>query len=232
MAGDVVRAMRRSMSCPILASAAVVALHGSAHAMGTDRTAELRAWNRDGSAALIEEQTARDGDQSRSYAIVAVGAKAVEVTISWTMRQDGKDIEQIAVSDCVQAANRLSTASSANRIAGIAIDATQCKRDRRKVVTVRADGDLAWIALPQGRLPTVREQAAWDVVKQVAPAYKPFLPDAGCTTSNETIDVANKTGRLILVFSAWTCSNPIRTTVRGFVPTKTGYVDAQLWGAS
>ncbi len=214
----------------VLAGSAVLAMSSSAHAMGSDWTADLLAWNTDGSAALIEKQTFRDGDRSTSFAVVVAGAKAVDLAISSTLREDSKDVEQIAVADCVKAAKQLATAVSSNRVAGITVDADQCKSDRRKVVTVVTGGDVAWVALPQGRTPTAREQTAWDVVKQIAPAYKPFLPVTDCSTSNDTIDVANKSGKLVLVFSSWTCNSPVRTTVRGFTPTKTGYVDAQIWG--
>jgi hypothetical protein len=213
--------------------AGIVAVPLSAHAMGSDRISTLVAWNHDGSAALIEHRTYRDGDHSLGYTVVAVGAKPVSAGITATMRADSKDDEQIAVADCTAAAKQLATALAADHFSGVDVHADECKRARNGVVSIASDAqrevEQSWVALPQGRTPTAREQASWDVVKQLAPSYQPFVPAAGCAAQHDTIDVANRSGKLVLVFSAWTCNTPVRVTVTGFVPKGDTFEDAHLF---
>jgi len=214
--------------------AAALAIPLSAHAMGSDRISTLLAWNRDGTAALIEQPSYRDGDHALGYTVVAVGAKPVTVSISNAMRFDSKDNEQIADTDCATAAKQLASALATNHLTGVDVHADQCKNARRAVVTVAADTERdveqSWVALPQGRTPTAREQASWDIVKQASPTYQPFVASIDCNASHEAIDVANKTGKLVLLFSSTTCNSPTRITVTGFVPKGAAYEDAHLFG--
>lgn len=197
---------------------------GTAAAMGSDVSVDLVAWNRDGSAAVLATHTFRDGDRSTRYSIVAVGAKPVEAAVSQTTRDSGRDDEQIGLAACKQATAQLAAALTAHHFDGVVAKSARCSDAKRDIVVVTAAvsdaADRSWVALPQGRSPTARELASWNAAKSVTPAYQPLglSPGDACDKQTDTLDVANKSGKLILVFASWRCNSPIKTIVHRFVP--------------
>jgi hypothetical protein len=215
---------------------AMLAAAGRANAMGADRYRELIAWNNDGSAALVEQRIVQNVslDRSRQYIIVAAGVKPIEIEISRIDHgSQSKDVETIDAAACAKALKRLGSALAANHFDGVATSADRCKDADRNVVhvtaTVALDVERSWVALPQQRTPTVRERTSWAVVDKLYRDYQPFLPASDCGANNvhDTIDVANRSGKLVLVFSAQICNSPTRVEIHGFAPDgHGGYADA------
>ncbi len=184
------------------------------------------AWNRDGTAALLEHRTYWDGDTSLGYSIVSAGAKPVAVAISQTLRADGMDVEQIARTDCTNATVTLASALAARHFDGVMLVADQCNHAERRVLVVGADATRAveqsWVALPQGRPATAREEAAWAAAKQAVPEYSLFAPsEETCSGSgHRTVDIAAKSEQLVLVFTLRSCDSPIKELVHAFAGGK------------
>jgi hypothetical protein len=200
---------------------------GSAHAMGTAWDDTLLAWNRDGSAALIERTSFRDGDKGLSYTVVAAGKAPVTVAISSTTRDTGTDLEQLPDRDCVAAVKQLTAVLAADHFDGVVVHAG-CTGVHAATVAVPArvarEAERSWVALAQGRPRTPRETVSWELANRVTPGYKPLADDAAC---GDTLDIANATGKLILVFASWRCNDPIRTSVHAFEPSTGGYVEQE-----
>jgi hypothetical protein len=216
---------------------AVLLTSGAANAMGSDRLVDLVAWNSDGSAALLRSTSFRDGDTGLSYAIIAADGPATNAVVSATTRDSGKDLEQIDTGSCRRAVRELATAIAARHFDNVLVRADDCAGNRTAIATIdatgRGDVERSWVAMPQGRAATAREQAVWAAVRTFKPGYAPVLPIANpnaCATSYDTLDAATRSGKLLLVFTSWTCNSPIRVTVTAFKPGANGYVDLKLEG--
>jgi hypothetical protein len=217
--------MRRAVIAPLLLAAA------TAHAMGTDVSTQLIAWNADGSVALLATATNRDGDKSTSYALLSATDPLLTAAISRTVRANSMDNEAISVADCTAAAHQLARALDAAKFAGVTVHADACKGDRRKVLAIGGAQQRAveqsWVALPQGgRVATPREQAGLDALVIAEPDYQPIAPNQLASGQQcRGIDVASASGKLVLVISSFLCGNPAKTRVRAFAPDKTGLAE-------
>ena len=214
------------MLARLLLAAVVLALPHTAHAMGCDDDATLVAWNKDGSAALLEEHSQCDGDRGTTFSIVDVTGTSTVAVLSHTSRTNGADVESEAAADCNKAARLLANDLTAHHFLGVTVSVTACKGDRQKVVSVTEattrETERSWIALPQGRQPTSRERMAWDAVRAMQADWKPFAvsPKDDCAESRDTIDVASKSDKLVIVLASLTCNAPIRVRVTGFATGK------------
>jgi hypothetical protein len=210
--------MRRYLVLPILLLAT------TAHAMGTDVVTDPIAWNPDGTAVLLATATNRDMDKTLSYTIMfAATDQPVHASLSQTSRDNGHDDEQLSVADCTKAAQQLAAAVAAASFAGVVIHPEACKRDRGAIVTIAASQQKlvaqSWVALPQVREASPREQLALDALAVVEPAYQPSKPsDRAAGTACEGIDVAALSGKLAIAVKRFACGNPEKTHVFAFSP--------------
>jgi hypothetical protein len=217
--------MRRAVILSILLATS------TAHAMGTELYTQLVAWNADGTAALLETQTDRDGDKSTSYVVLSATNLRLTAALSETIRANSADDEQIAVADCTTAAQQLARAVAAAKLADVTVRPDACKRDRGAIVKVGGAQlkavEQSWVALPQGgRAATAREQTGLDALAAVDPDYQPIAPSLlGSGKQCTGLDVASASGKLVLVISSFLCGNPSKTRVRAFAPDKTGLVE-------
>jgi hypothetical protein len=208
-----------------------------AHAMGAWTTADLRAWNSDGCAALVEQDFTWNGERGTTWTLVAAFSQPVMASLSDVSRTG---VEQLSVAECTDEARRLGAAVEAHHFAGVEVHPERCAKARASVVVVSAaaarDVAQSWIeAPPQGRALTAREQESVAAVKDRDGTWKPLASASdscvdGADDEREAFDVADRTGKLILVFSSRVCATPVKVDVQGFVPSKGGYVDGNVFG--
>ncbi|HEY4175776.1 MAG TPA: hypothetical protein VGM90_03040 [Kofleriaceae bacterium] len=210
----------------LILAAATLGFEHTAHAMGCDDDAALVAWNKDGSAALLEEHSMCQGDRGTTFSIVDVTGTTTVAVLSHTSRTNGADVDSEAAADCNKAARSLANDLTAHHFLGVTVSVAACKGDRQKIVGVsdaaKIETDRTWIALPQGRTPTTRERMAWDAVRAMQADWAPFAvsPKDDCSESHGTIDAASKSDKLVLVFASVTCDSPLRVRVTGFATGK------------
>ena len=218
--------MRRSVILSILLATS------TAHAMGSDVDTAPVAWNADGTAVLLRTDTSWDGERTTSYEIVSAAAATVRADLSDVDHQNGSDTEKTTVADCTRAAQQLARALGAAKFNDMTIHADACKRDRADIVVIGAAQqkavEQAWVALPQGRPPSAREQAAIDALAVAEPNYRPIAPNQRGTGSDDTCtpsDVTSATGKLVVILSTFGCGSPVKVRWRAFAPGKTGMVE-------
>jgi hypothetical protein len=197
-----------------------------AHAMGCDDDVTLVAWSKDGSAALLEEHSFCQGDRGTTFSIVDTTGSSSVAVLSHTSRENGADVESEAATDCNKAARTLANDLTAHHFLGVTVAVNACKGDRQKIVAVsdaaKTDVERTWVALPEGRTPTTRERMAWDAVRAMKPDWTPFaVPEKDdCADARDTVDVASKSEKLVLVLESITCNSPERVRVTGFATGK------------
>ena len=211
-----------------------LALARPAHAMGSDYFSSLAAWNSDGSAALLEQSTNRDGDNSLSYTIVsATSTEPDAVTVSNISRETREGIERVTGAQCVAGSKGFAKALARFHFRGVAVHPENCRGARTKVLVVdqaaRAEVERSWISWPQGRTASAREKAAaqafvhvegGDVnVHNMHASFKPpgMDQDARVMTEGESVDVAAKNATFLLVFVDPNVGNPVRIKVHAFI---------------
>ncbi|CAN5891915.1 hypothetical protein BH11MYX2_BH11MYX2_33860 [soil metagenome] len=210
----------------LVLAAATLGLEHAARAMGCDDDAVLVAFNKDGSAALLEEHSMCEGDRGTTFSIVDVTGTSTVAVLSHTSRTNGADVESEAVSDCNKAARSLANDLTAHHFLGVTVAVAACKGDRQTVIKVsdatKRETERTWITLPQGRAATTRERMAWDAVRAMKADWQPFAvsPTDDCAASHDTIDAASKSDKLVLVLSSLTCNSPLRVRVTGFATGK------------
>jgi hypothetical protein len=211
----------------LVVAAALCAASTRSYATAADRQTTLVAWSRDGAAALIEQRT----ETARGYVLVAAGERPIAINVS-DLRDDEAIREQVPLWACLDGAKQLAAAVSAHRFVGVDVRAKNCERAGRNVVTLRSsaarDVKRSWVTVPHaGRAPTAREATSWAIVASIAPDYRPTDDNASCGEPRGMYDVANKSGKLVLVF-AGRCVSPARVTVQGFTPRGDAYVAVNI----
>jgi hypothetical protein len=204
----------------LLASLIVVAAAGSAHAMGTDETYDVVAWNGDGSAALLHANTNRDGDTTDGY--VVVDAKGpISVGVSQTTWQDSAHphAQGVDTATCKTNLATLKKALDDRGFAGVTVKAASCTADRRddavavtdKVKTATQATHLA-IGKGNGKL--------WTVIgKEIG-----GLPQAGASDGDTPVlDVAAYSDKLAIALYTPYRGNPVKMQVLVFVPDGKGF---------
>lgn len=218
--------MVRILGCVI---ACVCATFGAAHAGQTEDTSTVLAWSRDGSSVLLVKESVHGSsavtEVSRAYTIASAAGGQTTVELTDTL---GTGVESISVEACTKASKQLAKELAARGFTRISVSAAACSGPDRDVVKVSvAVGDPGWVPLPQGRPPSAIELAAWDLVKRAVPTYRPFLPSPACddpSTLESAVDVATKTGALVVVMEAQSpCEARRHTVVHLFRKTAVGY---------
>lgn len=197
--------------------------------MGSDVEIEIVAWNDDGSAALIETRSSRDGDRGLSYGVISAHDATDDAAVTATIHvAPGDDTEQISEAECTRAMLALATSVSANRFHHVAVRPARCRGAHRDPVSI--SGALAptiWPALPQGRPAGPLEQAALDVLRLEDPHYQTVALDDDCTKPGDAgwaLDVAARSEKLVLVVRTSRCNSPTKMSISAYVPSKTGYI--------
>lgn len=193
---DYARGVARCSSVrTIVILALLVAAAGPAHAMGSDVSYDLVAWNQDGSSALLRRTASSEGDASVSYVLATVDDDPrLDVVVSQTER--ASRAQQVDRATCTESLRDLARALAAHHFRGVTVHPARCRHaDRRGAVVVRdavADAaERSWVGSP--------EETSTD-------------PD--CT---ESIAVANGGGALILVFRTPMCGAPVQVQVTPLV---------------
>jgi hypothetical protein len=161
-----------------------------AYAMGRYVNLELRAWNADGSAALVARTETSSGTvgTTHTFILVAAGAQPREFTFDDT--QDGDTaVQKVDRASCLRAADALSRELATKRFR-VTIRRAACDGDRGVVTvplaTLRESVDSMLTAPPNGPA-SPRQTAMWDAAKAVV----------GGDLSN--VVVAAKSGALVVV---------------------------------
>lgn len=197
--------------------------------MGTSVSVELIGWNDDGSSALLHRHTDRDGDTSDSYVVVAAGDRQplADLQTSGVGYVDATHPrgETVARASCASALKRLAGALAANHFHGVTVRTDRCASARRTEAVARSVGaahdvEASWVARPMQRPPSARERASWAVVDTAVPGAKYVYP---VDANGVALDVASKSGKLILVFALTNSGSPERPKVVAFFQTQADY---------
>jgi hypothetical protein len=191
-----------------------------AHAMGTDVSFGLIAWNADGTSALLSRSTSWDRETTDGFVVISTGEKAPEVfDVSHVDSANGAQTQLVDKAACAKALSGLQSALSKHGFtADVSVRKAGCDHvDRSDAIQISggAGGVAAsWVAMPMGRTPTARERTSWDLVKSVLPKVHVVVPPV--PGSDDAIDVANDHGSLTLVFYTPGGGAPVRSKLFAF----------------
>ena len=198
----------------------------AAHAMGTNVSVTLVAWNTDGSAALLARHTNNDGDTSDEYVIAGVDtATRAFVSVRLYGGNTGGSTQEIDRVSCLDAIQGLQTALSRRAFRDVWIHADRCRqRDRGGIVTA---GAAANRRVSRSRVTLPATATAPARAKAVAALVKSSLPDLALPLPVEdggpVLDAFAATDRMIILLFTDGGGSPEHTVAMLFVNANSTY---------